>query len=281
MWKLLNPAQEAGAPAGTLLGAAATAAPAAPASTYNYTTPIISSYAMTAHAMGDIGFGAILNVNTSGDVYYFVIDVAAFTSKIDIKTAADDKTSIITRYGIGFRVAVVAWNIDVKASANLGLVAASAQVKGGQSSILAHAFAGDISALGGIAGITKFNGTKFDAQTLKDLAGFVGQLAGVIADNGATIAPAAMDFGVLNPNVYTPDKVVTANSFAIEQLCRSTPRSGLDNWLAGGGHDDWRKAVISPTVVAAAYANFGVTAYTDGGSTDQVRQAQLVQGLGT
>jgi hypothetical protein len=285
MWKLVNPIEDV-MPAGhaALVGGVAAAPGGAvpgPRLTYKYTTPIISSYAMTAHAMADVGFGGILNVNTTGDVYYFVIDVAAFTSKVDIKTAADDKTSIITRYGIGFRVAVVAWNIEVSASANLGLVAASGQVKGGQSSILAHAFAGDISVLGGIAGITKFNGTKFDAQTLKDLAGFVAQLAGVIAKTGATIAPAAMDYGVLNPNVYSPDKVAASNGFAIEQLCRNTSRSKLDDWLAGGGREDWRNAVISPTVVAAAYANFGVTGYTDGGTPDQVNAAKAVQGLGT
>jgi hypothetical protein len=247
---------------------------------FRYTAPNISSYAMSAHTMADIGFGAILDVKTEGDVFYYVIDVSAYTDKVDVQLGADDKTLILTRWGIGFRIAIVAWHIDVKATANLGMVAASTQLGAGQSSLIAHAFAADVSKLGRISEIMKYNSEKFDAQMLKNLAEFVGQLTSLIASKGSEIAPAAVKYGVLNPNQYNPDHIVASNSFAIEQLARGEPRSGLDNWTAGRNHDDWRNNVFSPVVISAAYENFGVPNYNGRGTDEQRKAADTLKRLG-
>jgi hypothetical protein len=245
---------------------------------YVYTTPNITSYAMSAHAMGDVGFGPILDVKTEGDAFYYVIDVSAYTDQIKVEAGADDKSLILTRSGIGFRVGIVAWHIDVKATSNLGMVAASTQIGAGQSSLMAHAFAEDISKLKNIAGIVKYNSERFDAQMLKNLAEFVGQLSLLIAKEGATIAPVDVRYGVLNPNQYDPEHVVASNSFAAEQLARGQPRSNLEHWIRD--HSEWKENILSPVVIGAAYENFGVPNYNGGGTDAQRKAADELKRLG-
>jgi hypothetical protein len=174
-------------------------------------------------------------------------------------------------------VALVAWHLKAEASANVGLVAASCQVDGGQSSLVANAFAGDIGKLGKIAEVTKFNGGKFDAAMLKNLAGFVGDLASVIASEGSKIPPVAVKYGALGPNLYSPEKAVAANHYALEQLRRGQPRKGLDDWVAA--HHEW-KDTLSPAIVQTSYASFGVESFSSGGSDDQRKAASDVQSLG-
>lgn len=255
MWTLLNAAEDSDA----LLAEASVSAPN-PA--YNYTSPNISSYALTASAIANLGFKELLNVRTSGDVYYYVIDVAAYTQNVIVKKAAHDATRIIYREGIGFRVGLVAWNIKAHLSVNLGSVAASSQLEGGQTSVSAHAFAGDVAKLGDVARVSEFGGKKFDAKMLQDLAGFVSKLAMVVAKSGHEIPPKKnVARGVLNPNLYSPRNVIASNSYAIEQIWHQRRRSGLADWLANGRFKDWTGNILSPTIIAAAYESLGVDGY--------------------
>lgn len=278
MWTLLNAAQDCET---SLVQASASASALAPEETYAYTSPNISSCAMTASAMATLGFSELSNVKTFGEVYYYVIDVAAYTQDVEVLKGAHEGTRIIYRHGIGFRVGLVAWNIKAHLSVNLGSVAASTQLEGGQTSVSAHAFAGDVAMLGDVARVSEFGGKKFDAKMLQDLAGFVSKLAMVMAKSGEKIPPKKrLARGVLNPNLYDPKKAIASNSYAIEQMWHQRPRSQLSQWLANGRFKDWTDDRLSPTIIAAAYAALGNNGFYSPITPEQTKAAQVAQSIG-
>jgi hypothetical protein len=274
MWTLQNTAEDAE----ISLAEASVSAPDKP---YAYTSPNISSYALTASAIANLGFKELLNVKTSGEVYYYVIDVAAYTQDVVVRKAAHDGTRIIYRDGIGFRVGLVAWNVKAHLSVNLGSIAASTQLDGGSTSVSAHAFAGDVAMLGDVARVSEFGGKKFDAKMLQDLAGFVSKLAMVVAKSGDKIPPRkGVARGVLNPNVYDPKKAIASNSYGIEQIWHQRPRSELSQRLADGRFKDWADNRLSPTIIAAAYAAFGNDGFNSPITPEQTQAARVVQSIG-
>lgn len=274
MWTLVNTVDDAEI-------SLAQASASAPEKPYAYTSPNISSYALTASAIANLGFKELLNVNTSGDVYYYVIDVAAYTQDVTVRKAAHDGTRIIHRDGIGFRVGLVAWNVEAKMSVNLGSIAASSQLKGGQTSVSAHAFAGDVAKLGDVARVSEFGGKKFDAKMLQDLAGFVSKLAMVVAKSGHEIPPRkGVARGVLNPNLYEPQKAIASNSYGIEQIWHQRRRSELSDRLADGKFKDWAGNMLSPTIIAAAYAALGNDGFNSPITEAQTRAARVAQSIG-
>ena len=272
MWQLLNTDSSLISPINALV-----ADVPKPAGPYKYTSPNISSYAVTSTTVANLGFEALLKVNTEGEVFYYVIDVAAYTNDVSVTSSPDSKP-LLVRNGIGFRVALAAWHLNAGASSNVGLVAASCQVDRGQSSLLVKIFAGDVAKLDKIAEVTRFNGDAFNATTLKNLAGFVSDLSLILVQDGSNIPPVPVKAGALDPNGYSPQRAVAANHYAIEQLKQGRPASQLDAWVRE--HKEWRD-YLSPVIVRTAFANLGVQGFNSGGTQETKELAQKIQGLGT
>lgn len=223
---------------------------------YKYTSPTISSYAISASAMAKLDFGSLGGGEGSSEAFFFVCEVAAFTDDVYIARAADESL-LLNKYGIGFRIGIKAWGLESKMTANLGMVAAAAELNVAQTQMEVQVFAGDVKRFSAVTDAVKLLTTKFSAETLKNIAGVVSILTDVVSKDGATIPPVLVKYGEFKPNLYTPDRIVISNSYALESLGRGNSRQNLDAWLAhDAGRKKWVKE-IGPQIVQCAYENLG------------------------
>ena len=248
---------------------------------YDYSSASISSSSMSVTAMGELGYGDTVKAKGSSEGFCYVVDVSACTKDFTVAEGADKKSLILTKSGIGFRLAIVAWGMKAEATANLGMIAASVETNAGHSQIYAECYAKDVSKLGMIADITKFSGRKFDAAAIQELAEFVSRFVDLIASEGATIEPTPSHAIVLHPHRYQPQHVVASNNFAIVSLDNARPRSYLNDWLRVSEHDSWQQGVLSPVVVKAAYEAFSTPGYNQTPSAADTKLAHTLRQLGS
>jgi hypothetical protein len=244
---------------------------------YNYTLPTISSYAMSGSAMAKLEFGSLGGAEGSSEAFYYICEVAAFTDKVVIQRAADESL-ILQKWGIGFRIGIKAWSIEAKLTANLGMVAAAAELGSAQTAMEIQVFSGDVSKFAMVAEAVKYL-TKFNAETLKNISGLVATLTDVIIKDGADIPPVLVKYSEFSPNMYTPDRIVASNTFAIESLAHGRARSQFDTWRTGGDKRDWVDA-MSPGIVQCAYENLGVMDAFSTGTPKQREDAETLRKLG-
>jgi len=267
-WKLVNPRK-----AGAALSLATAPSVVAP----TYTTATISTYSLDAAGMLSIGFEAIANLSVHTDVVFMAIDVAAYTDTVQF-VSEDQKSLYISRMGMGFRVALAAWNLSIDASVNLGAVAAAVQVQNAQSSLDVQVFADDVMKLPGLEAIEDLKQGSVNADFMNDLSLLAVRLTSAMTSpDGAKIQPTAVKLARIDQAEYSPLNSAISSRFAVEQVRRTKPLNNLNNWVNANGN---YQGLLVPAIAAAGYSCFGVETYEATPTSDQVSAAQSLQTCG-
>lgn len=234
--------------------ARAIAPPTGEAAANEYVAASISTYSFSADAMAQIGFSDLAKFRAETNVGFFVIEVAVYTATVIVQTT-DHKRMQLARMGVGFRIGLAVWGVDVKASANVGLAAASTEIKSASTSLKIKQYGLTPDMVKIIEPLNKIS--KPGTDYMLTLTAVAQQLSDYIAKNGAAISPKPLQVAPLDVDAFQPVSAAASNRFAVERIRRWQPSATADQWIRD--HQDRYDAVISSGTVAAAYRSFGIT----------------------
>jgi len=233
----------------------------------------------------DLGFGTMISTRISSNVHYFLLDLVLST-----QVPCTDPASIFAsvEYGVGFRIAISAFDIDGGVKLELGALAAAATLNMAQTSFEMVAVGGGLAALAATQPLIASFGAKYDVATLDALAVVRQSLFELYASKGSSMQPQLIAVtvdpaklaSVLSGNLTTSmTDLLRGEVYATNRAYGSN--NTLVEALAMRSHGDWNLA--PQAIVERTYRQvFGVKdtdrPLDDGTIAERVR---LIYGAGT
>lgn len=263
--------------------------PSAPINAYNAGTDIsseggaadfantrVSAYSMSVDALVEIGFSTFAKFKVHADAVFLTIDVMAFTNQ-SMVTDVDKDGLYLKKMGVGFRIALAAWGLDASASLNLTAIAASVEVKSASSSLEVQITSNDVLSIPGLSDIMDISGGKADTKFISDLGKYAANLTEAFVTQKPQIEPTPLKIARLPQAQLSPVHSAISNRFAVEQVRRAQPFSGMNAWVEP--RPDYHH-MMSPGIVANGFRSFGLRDGSQTPDPDQVKAANEMQILG-
>lgn len=206
--------------------------------------------------VADLGFGPMFSLRVASHVYFFLTDLAL---TVDIPMSSEDSIISSARFGVGYRIAISAFDLDVKYTSSLGGLAAAASLNLGQTMYEVKAVGGGLPALQAIAPLISDISSKFDVAALETLAIVQNNLGNLYAAHRDKMIPQLMSVEI---DVARMAKVLSRGSAnAYQELIEGQSFSTVRAWLANNTLEEaerdraQRWPAIRAEVVADYYRN--------------------------
>ncbi len=240
-----------------------------------YTGLSVNCCNFSLQAMLDLefSFGKFRN-NTN--VQFFVLEMVCYIPELFSVTEQGGKISFI-RKGVGFRIGVASWNVEMKAAANLAAVAASAALNVAETALEVQTFGGNaISMLEALRSVEKLG--LITPDSLRDLAIAGGKLSDIL-NTDPDLRPAELQAADLDVTYQDTTAAALSMQCATESIFRSLCYlDALDEAATRAPAEEKRR--LNPVIIRAAYEEFGIHRETDRPDTQQHDFAKKVLFLG-
>jgi hypothetical protein len=245
-----------------------------PSPPYNFSVVNVNSVQMSASMASDIGFGDLVNINVSGSVLYFLLDLIATLPAIPVQS--DPVTEQV--YGVGVRVALKTWNFNSKFTANAGMVAASATLSMASTAFEATVIGPGIGSLTALEPLLQSSlSSSFDVTTMQNLGQAVAGLADYMATNSQNLTPSLLG---VNLNFSSNTLLAPTGSyiFALRQITKGQSYNQAIQNLPSTPPPDTQ---LNATLIQAVYTQLVGQDPTTTPTSDDKTMANLILNVGS
>jgi hypothetical protein len=178
--------------------------------------------------MAEVGFSGVAEVKAKAGVetHYFLSDLV-----ITVQLDNPDPDSIITSatYGLGFRIGIIAFDVDVSFTASMASLAAAASLNMAKTSYQVDTIGLGLEALSAVKPLINNVSGPFNVETLETIGAINYELGKLIVDKGNTMQPGVMRVTVdtdrlgsalSDGSVNRFDSVIKGQIFALERAYR-------------------------------------------------------------
>jgi hypothetical protein len=137
--------------------------------------------------LGSLGFGDFMSTKISSNVFCSYMDLVV-SKHIDITSNPDSIIGGAT-FGLGFRLAILAYNIDMKYASSFASIAAAAKLKLGYTSYQVVAVGGGLSALSAAQPLISNLTGDFTIETVETIGAVQSQLTDLYVNKNTDMTP--------------------------------------------------------------------------------------------
>jgi hypothetical protein len=232
-----------------------------------------TNYSLEAMIDLEFPFGKF---RSNTNVQFFVLEMACYTPELFSVTEDKGKISFV-RKGVGFRIGVASWKVEMKAAANLAAVAASASLDAGENALIIQVFGGNaIKELDALRDVEKLG--SITPESLRDLAIAGGKIADLLRSD-PNLHPADLQSAELDATEQGPIAAAVSMQFATESIYRRKIfLDALDGAVRSAPAAE--KPKLNIMIARAAYDEFGIRREVDKPDNDQYEMARKILFLG-
>jgi len=239
-----------------------------------FTDAVISSFTLSLKGMLSLGFGGMAEFEGKTGVYFFVLEVAAYTDTV-LVTDVTDVELRLERLGVGFRIGVATWGASFRATANLSAVAASVQMKW-SSTKLAVELAGK-PALDQLPFIQPLLArTNFNPDYLQAVSGAAAGLTDYLAST-PEVEPVTLQIAPLNLPRHSLEVAAYSAHLALQQILWRSPAVLALGYAADTPE---RMKLTDAIIVRSTYRELGIENDYQVPNDQQVEEAWRLLMLG-
>lgn len=168
--------------------------PVRPKPESKYTSIDLTMMSTDFSVLASLGFGDFLSAKVSSKIHCSYMDLAV-TKRVEINP---DNQSIITAatFGLGFRLAIITYDLDSNVAMNLGDVAAAAKLRMGHTSYQIMAIGGGLKVISTAQPLIANLAGEFNVETLELIGAVQAQLTDLYINQNSDMIPELMSVDI-------------------------------------------------------------------------------------
>lgn len=235
---------------------------------------IVAFAPISAQVVANLGFGALLNVGSTVNVSYFLLEISSTFEPIATNQ------SIVTAhiYGVGVRIVVKAWSINTKANISYKESLAASAVLNLATTVYDMSSSGfGISAMKMFLPLIIGSLGAFDATRLAAISGLMEAMNSYRTSANATLYPVLLGVELNLANNIVPFNASLSGIYALNQIAKG---SSLNQALQAMPSQLPSNEALQSTLVSSVYSYIVAGTNDTKPSTNQITKAKQAIAIG-